>query len=144
MIFGLLAPLLSNSVDWPQYGNYGGQQYTPLTQITADNLHQLKELWRFRTGDLGQGFRRKGHSMQANPILWNRTLYISTSANWVIAIDAQTGVERWRFDPKLPKDIGYSSFDFHLVFDCWKRPPRLQLRYRRLVVYLHVRHPHPY
>ena len=109
MIFGLLAPLLSNSVDWPQYGNYGGQQYTPLTQITADNLHQLKELWRFRTGDLGQGFRRKGHSMQANPILWNRTLYISTSANWVIAIDAQTGVERWRFDPKLPKDIRYSS-----------------------------------
>ncbi len=109
MLCGLLTALASASADWPQYGNYGGQQYTPLTQITADNLDQLEEVWRFRTGDLGQEFKYKGHSMQANPILWNRTLFISTSANWVIAVDAQTGVERWRFDPGLPKDIRYSS-----------------------------------
>ena len=109
MLCSLLTALASASADWPQYGNYGGQQYTPLTQITADNLDQLEEVWRFRTGDLGQGFKYKGHSMQANPILWNRTLFISTSANWVIAVDAQTGVERWRFDPGLPKDIRYSS-----------------------------------
>ena len=109
MLCSLLTALASASDDWPQYGNYGGQQYTPLTQITADNLDQLEEVWRFRTGDLGQGFKYKGHSMQANPILWNRTLFISTSANWVIAVDAQTGVERWRFDPGLPKDIQYSS-----------------------------------
>ena len=109
ILCSLLTALASASADWPQYGNYGGQQYTPLTQITADNLDRLEEVWRFRTGDLGQGFKYKGHSMQANPILWNRTLFISTSANWVIAVDAQTGVERWRFDPGLPKDIQYSS-----------------------------------
>ena len=64
-IFGLLVPFLSIADDWPQYGNYGGQQYTPLTQITADNLDQLEEVWRFRTGDLGQGFKYKGHSFNA-------------------------------------------------------------------------------
>ena len=59
----------------------------------------------FVRSDLGQGFARKDHSMQTNPILWDRTLYISTSANWVIAIDAASGVERWRFDAVLPKEI---------------------------------------
>lgn len=108
-IFGLLAIVYATASGWPQYGNLGGQQYTPLNQININNLNQLEEVWRFRTGDLGQGFKRKGHSMQANPILWNGTLYVSTSANWVIAIDALTGAEQWRFDPKLPKDIGYSS-----------------------------------
>jgi quinoprotein glucose dehydrogenase len=102
------SPTYANS-SWPQYGNLGGQQYTPSTQINATNVNELQELWRFRTGDLGQGFARKDHSMQANPILWDRTLYISTSANWVFAIDAASGVERWRFDAGLPKQIGYSS-----------------------------------
>ncbi|MEC7078319.1 MAG: PQQ-binding-like beta-propeller repeat protein [Pseudomonadota bacterium] len=79
---------------WSQYGGIGGQQYTPLTQIDAENVKELRELWRFRTGDLGQGFRRKGHSMQANPVLWNNTLYVSTSANWVVAVDAVSGAEK--------------------------------------------------
>ena len=101
------APVLAST--WSQYGGEGAQQYTPLTQVNAQNVQQLQELWRFRTGDLGQDFKRKGHSMQANPVLWNRTLYISTSANWVIAVDAATGAEKWRFDAQLPKDISYSE-----------------------------------
>ena len=105
---GLLLVLCAYSswaAEWSQYGGEGGQQFTPLTQVNAENVEQLSELWRFRTGDLGQGFKRKGHSMQANPVLWNRTLYISTSANWVVAVDAVTGAEKWRFDAELPKDI---------------------------------------
>jgi quinoprotein glucose dehydrogenase len=101
------APVVASN--WSQYGGEGAQQYTPLTQVNVQNVQQLQELWRFRTGDLGQDFKRKGHSMQANPVLWNRTLYISTSANWVIAVDAVTGAEKWRFDAQLPKDISYSE-----------------------------------
>lgn len=41
--------------DWPAYGrNQEGQRYSPLKQINADNVHQLKEAWVFRTGDLKQ------------------------------------------------------------------------------------------
>ena len=101
------APVVASN--WSQYGGEGAQQYTPLTQVNVQNVQQLQELWRFRTGDLGQDFKRKGHSMQANPVLWNRTLYISTSANWVIAVDAVTGAEKWRFDAQLPKNISYSE-----------------------------------
>ena len=95
---------------WSQYGGKGGQQYTPLTQIDAENVKELGELWRFRTGDLGQGFRRKGHSMQVQPAApGNNTLYVSTSANWVVAVDAVSGAEKWRFDAELSKDVAYSE-----------------------------------
>lgn len=94
---------------WESYGGEGGRQYTALDQITPENVNRLEVAWRFRTGDLNQGFERKRHSMQVNPVMWEGVLYISTSANWVLALDARTGEEIWRFDPQLPKDIGYSE-----------------------------------
>jgi quinoprotein glucose dehydrogenase len=91
------------------YGGDGGRQFSPLTQIKADNLDQLKLAWRFQTGDLGQDFARKRHSMQAQPVYWNGLLFVSTSSNWVIAVDAASGAERWRFDAELPKEISYAE-----------------------------------
>ncbi|STJ82490.1 glucose dehydrogenase [Escherichia coli] len=41
--------------DWPAYGrNQEGQRFSPLKQINADNVHNLKEAWVFRTGDVKQ------------------------------------------------------------------------------------------
>lgn len=97
------------SEQWSAYGGKGGAQFTPLTQINAGNLDRLEIAWTARTGDLSQGFENKGHSFQANPILWDRTLYISTTSNWVVAFDAVSGEERWRYDAGLPKDAGYSE-----------------------------------
>lgn len=99
----------SQADSWDRYGGQGGQQYTELDQINSGNLNRLERAWEFRTGDLNQGFARKAYSFQATPIIWNDTLYISTSANWVLAVNAKTGQELWRFDPGLPKDIGYSE-----------------------------------
>lgn len=95
--------------EWSSYGGTGGQQYSDLRQITSDNLDRLEIAWQFRTGDLGQDFSRKAYSFQVNPVFWNDTLFISTSANWVIAVDATDGSELWRFDPELPTDVGYSE-----------------------------------
>lgn len=108
IIVTALAPL-SHSQQWDQYGGPGGQQYTPLTEITRDNLDQLTLAWTYRTGDLNQAFAHKGHSFQSNPILWQRTLFVTTSANQVMAIDAASGEERWRFDAQIPRDIHYSE-----------------------------------
>lgn len=110
-LFGYLHnDVLAAAVDeWDQYGGAGGQQYTQLEQIHAGNVDRLQRAWEFRTGDLNQGFERKGYSFQSNPIFWNGALYISTSANWVLAVDAATGDELWRFDPELPRSIGYSE-----------------------------------
>lgn len=108
-IVGFILSHASLGADWNQYGGEGGQQFTELEQINRSNLDRLVPAWTYRSGDLNQGFTDKAHSFQANPIFWNNMLYISTSANWVIAIDAVSGEERWKFDPQLPKDIDYSE-----------------------------------
>ena len=97
------------AADWDSYGGVGGQQYTELDQISAENLDDLEIAWTFQTGDLNQGFARKGHSFQTNPLFWNGALFITTTSNWVLAVNAKTGTELWRFDPNLPKEIGYSE-----------------------------------
>ncbi|MFV2089801.1 MAG: pyrroloquinoline quinone-dependent dehydrogenase, partial [Pseudomonadales bacterium] len=101
--------MAASTGDWDRYGGDGGQQFTPLDQINPDNLDRLQEAWVFRTGDLNETFARKAYSFQTNPIFWNGLLFISTSANWVIALNAVTGEELWRFDPQIPRDIGYSE-----------------------------------
>ena len=97
------------AADWVSYGGVGGKQYTELDQIAVGNLDDLGIAWTFQTSDLNQGFARKGHSFQTNPLFWNGALFISTTSNWVLAVDAKTGAELWRFDPNLPKEIGYSE-----------------------------------
>lgn len=108
MLLGIHIPIVT-AQQWDQYGGPGGQQYTPLTAINSGNLDQLSLAWAYRTGDMNEEFAYKGHSFQSNPILWERTLYLSTSANQVMAIDAVTGEERWRFDAGIPRDIPYSE-----------------------------------
>lgn len=86
-----------------------GSQYSRLDQINTGNASQVELAFSHRNGDLGRGFPGKGHSFQATPVYWQGALYFSSSANLVIAIDAGSGTERWRFDPQLPRDIGYSE-----------------------------------
>ncbi|MGI9328511.1 MAG: pyrroloquinoline quinone-dependent dehydrogenase [Pseudomonadales bacterium] len=97
----------------PSVGHYGGnlqgQQYTELDQVGPYNLDALEPAWVYRTGDLGQAFSAKGHSLQTHPLYWQGLLFVTTSSNQVIAIDAEHGTERWRFDPELPTEIGYSE-----------------------------------
>lgn len=100
---------ITHAQQWDRYGGPGGQQFSPLTEINRENLGRLSLAWTYRTGDLNEGFVYKGHSFQANPIIWQGTLYLSTAANEVMAVDAATGEERWRFDAAIPRDIAYSE-----------------------------------
>lgn len=94
----------------PAYGvDAGGSQYSPAARIDVGNVAALREVWTHHSGDLGQGFAHKGHSFEATPVLDGDTLYFETSSNLVIAVDARTGTERWRFDPRLDRDRHYSE-----------------------------------
>ena len=88
---------------WPDYG--GGrdaQSWSPLTQITAKNVSELELAWEYRHGDVSAGADgTPPTSFQARPIVPNGTLYFCTGLNNVIALDPESGQERWRFDPKL-------------------------------------------
>src|ERR1700742_2430821 len=96
---------------WPAYGgDGGGSRYSPLTQINAGNVGELKIAWTFRTGEHGQGVKDWSRSaFEATPILYNGTLYLTTSSTDVVAVDAANGTLRWRHDSESRKDLHYSD-----------------------------------
>jgi quinoprotein glucose dehydrogenase len=96
---------------WPAYGgDAGGSRYSPLTQINAKNVGELKVAWTFRTGEHGQGVKDWSRSaFEATPILYNGVLYLTTSGTDVIAVDAVKGTLRWRHDSQSRKDLHFSD-----------------------------------
>jgi len=88
--------------EWHHYGRTTfGQRYSPLTQITAGNVGTLTEVWRYRTGDVRTSADVPETTYQVTPIKVGDMLYLCTPHSIAIAVDAATGQERWRFDPKV-------------------------------------------
>lgn len=88
--------------DWHQYGRTPyGQRYSPLTQVNVENVSQLKEAWRYQTGDVKLPDDVGETTYQVTPLKIGNTLYICTPHNWAIAIDAATGKEKWKYDPNV-------------------------------------------
>jgi quinoprotein glucose dehydrogenase len=97
--------------DWSAYGSdAGGTRYSPAAQITPANVGKLQVAWTFRTGELGQGAKDWNRSaFEATPILYDGTLYLTTSSTDVVAVNAVTGKLRWRHDSSSRKDLHYSD-----------------------------------
>lgn len=100
--------------EWPNYGNDpGSSRYSPLTEITKENVGRLKVAWTYHTGDIanakstwnGRKVWAKS-TFEATPLLVDDTLYVATPFNRIIALDPETGREKWAFDPKIDR-IGY-------------------------------------
>jgi quinoprotein glucose dehydrogenase len=87
-------PAAVKDVEWPQHGGVDNIRYSPLDQINRRNVATLKPVW---TYDAGDAFT--GSEMQSNPVVAGGVLYVTTPSLKVVAIDARTGVEKWRFDP---------------------------------------------
>ena len=84
--------------NWLQYrGNYGGWGYSPLDKINAGNVGKLQLAWSLSTG------QTEGH--QSPPIVNNGYMYVTTPNAQVIALNAATGQEIWRFKHELPADL---------------------------------------
>ena len=94
----------SRGDQWPTYGNDpGGTRYSALAQIDRANVARLQVAWTYRTGESG-GAPAYGHiAFEATPILVDGTLFVSTPYNRVIALDAETGAERWAYEPKVDR-----------------------------------------
>ncbi|MGQ0642879.1 MAG: pyrroloquinoline quinone-dependent dehydrogenase [Gemmatimonadaceae bacterium] len=117
----LFAPsLVANAVaaqgtprsDWPNYGrDPGGARFSPLTEITRDNVARLEVAWTFHTGELGLRPQRGAEpSLEVTPLVVDGVMYISTPLGRVFALDPATGQERWRFDPRVDPQGGYGDF----------------------------------
>ncbi|PYR54663.1 MAG: pyrrolo-quinoline quinone, partial [Acidobacteria bacterium] len=79
---------------WPVNGGIDNIRYSPLTQITRANVSRLAVAWTYDSHDAFNG-----SEMQSNPIVLGGVLYATTPSLKVVAVDAATGVEKWKFDP---------------------------------------------
>src|SRR5687768_13697940 len=95
-------PSPSDKTEWPTYGNDpGGMRYSPLKQINRGNVTRLERAWTYHHGELPvikPGDRQPG--FESTPIVIDGTLYFSSPSNRIIALDAETGSERWVYDPQ--------------------------------------------
>lgn len=98
--------------DWAFYGRTPkGDRFSPLDQVNATNVKDLKVAWTAHTGDTMRpgedvGGTDAGHefNFENTPIKVNNTLYVCTGHSWVVAFDAATGEKKWSFDPKANTD----------------------------------------
>jgi quinoprotein glucose dehydrogenase len=90
------APHLSASAagsEWPMNGGPYNIRYSTLTQVNRDNVSQLKVAWVYDSHDAF-----KDSEMQSNPIIVDGMLFATTPTMQVVALDAQSGREIWKFD----------------------------------------------
>jgi quinoprotein glucose dehydrogenase len=95
---------LATGADWPAYGGtYANWRYSPLTQITPENVGKLRKVWETHTGGGPSDPQfRKLYGTENTPLKVGDLLYTCTAKNVVLALDARTGRPVWRFDPKVP------------------------------------------
>ena len=94
-----LATIDDNSGDWLTYGrNYGEERFSPLGQITKDNVSQLGLAW-----SLNLGTKR---GIEGTPLVVDGIMFLSGPWSVVYAIDVRKGKILWTYDPQVPKGFG--------------------------------------
>lgn len=92
---GAPAPVPSGpSVGWTSYGgNVANWRYSPLDQLTKDNIANVKVQWRWKSDNFGPTAEFRNES---TPLMVNGTLYFPAgSQRWIVAVDAATGANKW-------------------------------------------------
>jgi quinohemoprotein ethanol dehydrogenase len=85
--------LAAPSADWvTNGGSTMNQRYSPLTQITASNVKNLKGVWRTHLAKSGVAAKYSG---EGQPVVWKGVLYVTTGNDDVSAISVKTGKVLW-------------------------------------------------
>ncbi len=97
-------PVTAERLKKPEDGNwlmfrrtFDGWGYSPLEEITRDNVSRLQPVWSFATGQV------EGH--QAPPIVNNGVMFVATPGNQVLALEAKSGNVLWRYKRPFPEDM---------------------------------------
>lgn len=81
-----------------------GTKYSPLKQINRSNVEKLELAWEFHTGDVPpKDLTNILLAFEDEPSLIDGNLVVCTTSRRLIALDPQTGKQRWAFDPQDPK-----------------------------------------
>lgn len=88
---------------WSAYGSTSaGMRFSPATQITPKNVAGLQPAWTYRTGETRENMPdiKAAISFMVTPLMVDDRLFFCTPRGVAVALDADTGAELWRFDPK--------------------------------------------
>ncbi|MEE2638018.1 MAG: PQQ-binding-like beta-propeller repeat protein [Acidobacteriota bacterium] len=93
-------------VEWPYVGaDQANSRSSPADSITPANVERLEVVWTWRPEDQPRPeYGTTPGSFTNTPIMINDTAYVSSNYNRVAALDAETGAERWVFDPRAYED----------------------------------------
>ena len=84
--------------EWPAYGHdYGDSRFSPLAQITPANVTSLKPVWTYHMRPPDRGARGFASS-ENTPLVVGGVMYVSTPYGRVVALDAETGLQRWAYE----------------------------------------------
>jgi quinoprotein glucose dehydrogenase len=111
LLIAFLAPLAASAQtgEWSAYGrDVFGSRYSPLTQITRDNVVRLAVAWTYRTGDTARTSRPA--KFEATPLMVDGTLYLSTPFGRAVALDPSTGRELWSYDGRVDRNGNWGDF----------------------------------
>lgn len=91
-------PALDEFRTWSRsLGGPTSNRFSTLDQITPANVAQLEVAWTYNSKD-------GNANLQANPIVVDGVMFAPTAGHHIVAIDALTGTERWRFKPEKTGD----------------------------------------
>ena len=91
------APTASDA-EWTGHGlDLGEQRYSPLAQITSDNVSRLSVVWTY-------DIPRRGARLESTPLVVDGVMYATGPMSTVFALDALTGEELWYWDPGIPDE----------------------------------------
>jgi alcohol dehydrogenase (cytochrome c) len=94
----LLGGLPADGSRWLTFGgNYANQRYSPLTQITPENVTRLAPQWTFQTNTLG--------NFETTTLVRDNILYVTGPQNVAWALDARSGRQIWRYRRELPANL---------------------------------------
>lgn len=79
--------------DWLHYGrDYGQQRFSPLHQVNRETVKRLVPKWIYQTGSAA--------TLQTSPLVADGVMYLTAPNSHVVAVDAKTGREIWRYEHK--------------------------------------------
>jgi quinohemoprotein ethanol dehydrogenase len=92
------------SKDWVSLGgNYQQQHFSYLDQINNSNIQDLGFAWEY---DARSPIGRTPRGLEATPFVVDGIMYTSGAWGFVYAVNAQTGEQIWKYDPKV--DASYN------------------------------------
>lgn len=97
--------IFTPGADWPVYGgSVHALRYSPLDEITPENVGQLEKVWSYHTRDIPDKDTKSAYAPENTPLKVGDSLYLCSAMNILIALDARTGEEKWRYDPEVSSD----------------------------------------